>query len=103
MTRALRRLAATMLGFVALATAANAAPVDGWTLESGAIDPQRYFGITVANGNLGILSAPAPFDTRHTLIGGVYEVAKPGDISSLLRTFDLLELEFSIDGVRLEH
>ena len=41
----------------ATATATTAAASDVWSLDSGPINPQRYFGETVANGMIGILSA----------------------------------------------
>ncbi|HWE24930.1 MAG TPA: hypothetical protein VG496_13410, partial [Myxococcales bacterium] len=46
--------------------AASARAADVWTIESGDIDPVHYAGISVANGMIGLLSAPHPFGTRQT-------------------------------------
>ena len=39
---------------------------DVWTVESGKIDPQHYFGETVANGAIGIRSSTVPFHSEKT-------------------------------------
>jgi hypothetical protein len=31
-----------------------------WTIEAKAIDPNNYFGVTVANGMVGIVSSAEP-------------------------------------------
>jgi trehalose/maltose hydrolase-like predicted phosphorylase len=80
---------------------------DNWTLDSGVIEPKQieaknYFGIVVGNGVLGLLSTPVPFTTECTLINGVYEMAPHGYASSLVQSFDFLELVLTLDGQKID-
>ena len=34
---------------------------DPWKIEANKIDPSNYYGVTVANGMIGIVSSPEPF------------------------------------------
>ena len=34
---------------------------DAWKISADKIDPSNYYGITVANGMIGIVSSPEPF------------------------------------------
>jgi len=34
---------------------------DPWLIKASAIDPSNYYGITVANGMIGVVSSPEPF------------------------------------------
>ncbi len=89
------------LGFPGFMTLANASG-DAWRLESGEIDPGHYFGETVANGMIGIVSAPVPFRTAQTLINGAYETLWPGYVSCIVSSFNFMDLSFAIDGERIE-
>lgn len=73
-----------------------------WTIEADAIDPARYFGDTVANGAIGIVSAADPFQVSQTLLSGAYDAYQPGTVSRIVATFDFLRLNFGIDGARIQ-
>jgi hypothetical protein len=83
-----------------LVCVANAADV--WSIESGELDPNHYFGESVANGMIGLLSAPAPFRTGEPYINGAYEQPRPEAPSCIARTFNMLNVALSIDGHRIE-
>jgi protein-glucosylgalactosylhydroxylysine glucosidase len=69
-----------------------------WSIDSGLIDPHHYYGEIVANGMIGILSAPAPFRAAQILLNGAYEPLEPGGVDALLRTLNFLDLRVAIDG-----
>ena len=97
---------AVTLGFAALALVAAAyagADTDGWKVDSGAVDPAHYFGETLANGMIGIQSAPAPFGVAQILLNGAYEPRERGGVDSLMASLNFLDLTVSIDGVELRH
>lgn len=85
--------------FVSLNVADHpAAALDTWTLDSGPIDVQRYVGETVANGMIGIVSGPAPFDITRVLLNGAFDITEPGGVSVLFPVFNPLALHLAIDG-----
>ncbi len=91
------------IGLAANAMAAASRPVgDTWTIDSGEIDPHNYFGETVANGVLGILSMPVPFRTKKTLIAGAYEPDQARGVEVIVEPFALLNLDLTVDGDRVE-
>lgn len=73
-----------------------------WTVDSGSIDPKHYFGETVANGMIGILSAPAPFRVAQILLNEAYEPMESGGVDGIMRTLNFLDLSLSIDGVKVD-
>src|SRR5262249_14964508 len=103
----LRRFArlclAAMLAIGGSLPACAAAQSDpGWTIEATQIDPARYAGITVANGMIGILSAPHPFRTTQTLLAGAYASRGPGEVHKILTSFSFLDIDLSVDGAQVD-
>jgi kojibiose hydrolase len=84
------------------AALAGAAPEAGWTLDSGPIDPTHYAGITLANGIIGIVSAPQPFGLQQALIGGAYQPDAAHGTNTLFKGFDFLHLRLVADGEPVE-
>ena len=37
---------------------------DAWKIKADKIDPANYYGITVANGMIGVVSSPEPFKVK---------------------------------------
>jgi len=95
-------LVLTSTVFAAQAPPAGQPPgIDVWRIDSGAVDPSRYFGETVANGMIGILSAPVPFTSAQMLLNGAYEPRERGGVDSLVQTLNFLGLHVAIDGSEL--
>ena len=44
-----------------------------WTIEAKTIDPNNYYGVTVANGMVGIVSSPEPMKVKDVVLNGVYD------------------------------
>ena len=86
-----------------LATSAAAQPgaPDPWRLTATAIDPKNYYGVTVANGMLGIVSSPEPFQVKSVVLAGAYDQYGRGRVSNFLNSFNLLNMYLEVDGRRL--
>ena len=89
-----------LLCFTNVARASS--PLDVWSIDSGLIDQNHYFGETVANGVIGIATAAIPFRTQQTEIYGAFEKLWQGSVSSVPRSFNFLSLVMSVDGERIE-
>src|SRR5687768_13840390 len=76
---------------------------DPWKLSTNKIDPSEYYGITVANGMIGIVSAPEPFKVKEVVLAGAYDLYGRGRVSNFLRSFNLLNSYLEIDGVRINN
>lgn len=89
-------LFASMLLGVAMAQQA-----DPWKIKAGNIKPSEYYGITVANGMIGIVSSPEPFKVKDVVLAGAYDLYGRGRVSNFLRSFNLLNMQLDIDGRRI--
>ena len=71
---------------------------DQWIIKANQPDPSNYYGITVANGMLGIVSSPEPFKVKDVVLAGAYDQYGRGRVSNFLRSFNLLNMRIDIDG-----
>jgi len=78
------------------------AQVDPWMLKADKIDPSDYYGITVANGMIGIVSSPEPFKVKNVVLAGTYDLYGRGRVSNFLNSFNLLNIRFDIDGIGMD-
>jgi protein-glucosylgalactosylhydroxylysine glucosidase len=78
-----------------------AAAQDPWKIKADKIDPSNYYGITVANGMIGIVSSPEPFKVKDVVLAGAYDLYGRGRVSNFLRSFNLLNMNLDIDGRRI--
>ena len=74
---------------------------DVWKISADKIDPSNYYGITVANGMIGIVSSPEPFKVKDVVLAGAYDLYGRGRVSNFLRSFNLLNMQLDIDGKRI--
>ncbi|MBD0366237.1 MAG: glycoside hydrolase family 65 protein [Flavisolibacter sp.] len=74
---------------------------DPWIITATKIDPANYYGITVANGMIGIVSSPEPFKVKDVVLAGAYDQYGRGRVSNFLRSFNLLNGYLEIDGRRV--
>src|SRR5690242_5135009 len=79
----------------------NSFSQDPWIIKADKIDPSNYYGITVANGMIGIVSSPQPFQVKDVVLAGAYDLYGRGRVSNFLRSFNLLNMYLEIDGKRL--
>jgi protein-glucosylgalactosylhydroxylysine glucosidase len=47
---------------------------DPWKISASTINPNNYYGITVANGMIGIVSSPEPFKVKDVVLAGAGSV-----------------------------
>src|SRR5437660_7806352 len=80
----------------------NTLSQDPWIIKADKIDPSNYYGITVANGMIGIVSSPEPFKVKDVVLAGAYDLYGRGRVSNFLRSFNLLNMYLEIDGKRLD-
>ncbi len=73
----------------------------GWHIEAQEIDPSTYFGVTVANGMVGLVSSPEPMKVRDVVLNGVYDYYQRGRVSNILKGFNHINMNLDIDGRRI--
>lgn len=71
---------------------------DPWKLSTNNIDKSNYFGETVANGVIGIISSPEPLKVKEVVLAGVYDTYKRGRVSNFIPNFNLLNLNLAFNG-----
>ena len=76
----------------------HAQSIDPWVISASAPDPSNYYGETVANGMIGIVSSPLPFQVKDVVLAGAYDLYGRGRVSNFLKSFNLLNMHFSVDG-----
>ncbi|MEM1325016.1 MAG: glycoside hydrolase family 65 protein [Bacteroidota bacterium] len=72
-----------------------------WHLQAADIDPDNYYGVTVANGMVGIVSSPEPLRVTDVVLNGVYDNYQRGRVSNILKTFNHVNMNLDIDGRRI--
>jgi trehalose/maltose hydrolase-like predicted phosphorylase len=76
--------------------------IDPWIIKADKIDPSNYYGITVANGMIGIVSSPEPLKVKDVVLAGAYDLYGRGRVSNFLRSFNLINMRLDVDGRRIE-
>jgi trehalose/maltose hydrolase-like predicted phosphorylase len=74
---------------------------DPWIITASKIDPSKYYGITVANGMIGVVSSPEPFKVKDVVLAGAYDLYGRGRVSNFLKSFNLLNMYLEVDGKRI--
>src|SRR5450755_3407891 len=82
------------------ASAQMSSAINPWVI-SAVPDPANYYGVTVANGMIGIVSSPEPFKVKDVVLAGAYDLYGRGRVSNFLRSFNLLNMNMDIDGKRI--
>ena len=76
---------------------------DAWKITAKNINPANYYGVTVANGTIGIVSSPQAFMVKDVVLAGAYDQYGRGRVSNFLKSFNLLNMYMEIDGRRLSN
>ena len=74
---------------------------DPWIITANPVNAQGYYGITVANGMIGIVSSPDPLQVKDVVLAGAYDSYGRGRVSNFLKNFNLLNMYLEIDGERI--
>lgn len=91
-----RLLAFSSLIFAGFFPAADAQ--NPWKIPASPVNASGYYGVTVANGMIGIVSSPEPFKVKDVVLAGAYDQYGRGRVSNFLRSFNLLNMRLGIDG-----
>jgi trehalose/maltose hydrolase-like predicted phosphorylase len=75
---------------------------NSFILKASHIDVNNYFGETVANGVMGIVSSPQPFQVKDIVLNGAFDLYGRGRVSNILKTFNFVNMHLDVDGVRIE-
>jgi trehalose/maltose hydrolase-like predicted phosphorylase len=75
---------------------------DTWTIHADTVDPAHYFGVTVANGMIGLVSSANPFRAKDIVLNGAFDLYGRGRVSNILKTFNFINLNLDIDGSRVD-
>jgi trehalose/maltose hydrolase-like predicted phosphorylase len=75
--------------------------IDPWKIVANKIDPSNYYGETVANGVIGIVSSAEPLKCKDVVLNGAYDQYGRGRVSNFLRSFNLVNMNLDIDGHRI--
>src|SRR5436189_3352429 len=81
---------------------ASSQSIDPWKIKADKIDPSNYYGVTVANGMIGVISSPEPFKIKDVVLAGAYDLYGRGRVSNFLKSFNLLNMYLEIDSKRID-
>ncbi len=73
----------------------------GWHIQASNIDPKNYYGVTVANGMVGLISSPEPMKVQEVVLNGVYDYYQRGRVSNILKVFSHMNMHLEVDGMRI--
>src|SRR5438876_11520522 len=91
-----------LLAFSLVSLIKFSAAQDAWKIKADKIDASNYYGVTVANGMIGIVSSSEPFKVKDVVLAGAYDLYGRGRVSNFLRSFNLLNMYMEIDGKRID-
>jgi protein-glucosylgalactosylhydroxylysine glucosidase len=69
-----------------------------WRVSADSIISQNYYGVSVANGMIGIVSSPEPLKVKNVILAGLYDQYGRGRVSNFIQGFNLLNLKLNING-----
>ncbi len=72
-----------------------------WEVAADDIDPNHYYGVTMANGMIGLVSSPEPMKVKDVILNGVYDYYQRGRVSNILKVFNHMNMELRIDGMTI--
>lgn len=73
-----------------------------WRIIAKNINPANYYGETVANGMLGLVSSAEPMKTSNTVLAESYDKFGRGEVANFLPGFNFLNVDLFIDGTKVE-
>ncbi len=72
---------------------------DEWNLTANS--RQNYFGVAMANGQIGIVTNDEPLKTKEIILNGVYQPSPENGISKIVRGIEFLNLHLSINNEQI--
>ncbi|MCU0340715.1 MAG: glycoside hydrolase family 65 protein [Spirosomaceae bacterium] len=69
-----------------------------WQIEAKNIDPNKYFGVTVANGMVGLVSSPNPMQVKEVVLNGAFDTYGRGRVSNIMKVFSFANMDFLVEA-----
>ena len=69
-----------------------------WHIKADKIDPTNYYGVTVANGMLGIVSSPEPLKVKDVVLNGTFDTYGRGRVANIMKVFEFANMELIVDN-----
>lgn len=73
---------------------------DEWHLSANS--RENYYGVAMANGQIGIVTDDTPLKTKEIILNGVYEGSPENGISRIVRGIEFLNLHLSINDQEIK-
>ncbi len=73
---------------------------DEWHLSANS--RENYYGVAMANGQIGIVTDDTPLKTKEIILNGVYEASPENGISQIVRGIEFLNLHLSVNNQQIE-
>lgn len=73
-----------------------------WKVPATNINPANYYGVTCANGMIGLVSSPNPMEVSAVVLNGVYDYYQRGRVSNILKAFNHVNMWMNVDDHRLD-
>jgi protein-glucosylgalactosylhydroxylysine glucosidase len=70
-------------------------------VEAKNINPHNYYGVTLANGVIGIVSSAEPLKVNDVVLNGAYDYYQRGRVSNILKGFNHMNMNLDVDGIRV--
>lgn len=71
----------------------------GWHIEAKDIDPNNYYGVTLANGMVGLVSSTKPMQVKDVVLNGAYDYYQRGRVSNILKTFNHVNMNMIVGDI----
>jgi trehalose/maltose hydrolase-like predicted phosphorylase len=98
----MKKLSFVLLLFLTYYHAFSQSNNDAWIIKADKIEPSNYYGETVANGMIGIVSSPEPFAVKEIVMNGAFDLYGRGRVSNMMKTFNFVNMTLQIDGETID-
>ena len=72
-----------------------------WHIVGKDINPSKYYGVTVANGAIGLVSSPVPMQVKDVILNGAFDTYGRGRVSNILKVFNFMNMNLDLDARRV--
>ena len=96
-----RLIVSLVVGLVGLSAFAQTSSED-WILRAENVNKGQYYGVTSANGVVGIVSSRDPFTAKEVVLAGVYDHFGRGRVNNFLPNINPLHLNFKFNNEKFD-
>jgi protein-glucosylgalactosylhydroxylysine glucosidase len=69
-----------------------------WKITAKNFDPNNYYGVTVANGMVGITSSAEPLKVKEIVLNGTFDTYGRGRVANIMKVFEFANMELIVDN-----